>query len=100
MTASALHQCCESGIFTPDTDFCPSRIPDLKKVPVTTEKGEKKLVASFYKTFYKKIVIKRSKIWVWDPGSEIRDSGFGKTYSGSRIQGVKNAPAAEDYIWS
>ncbi len=32
--------------------------------------------------FTQKIVIKLSKIWVWDPGS-------GKTYSGSRIQGSK-----------
>jgi len=28
-----------------------------------------------------------SNIWVWDPGSEIRDPE--KTYSGSRIQGSK-----------
>ncbi len=32
--------------------------------------------------FTKKIVTKLSKIWVWDPGSEIRDPE--KTYSGSR----------------
>jgi hypothetical protein len=32
-----------------------------------------------------KIVTKLSKIWVWDPGSEIRK----KTYSVSRIQGSK-----------
>ncbi len=37
--------------------------------------------------FTQKIVSKFSKIWVWDPGSEIRDSE--KTYSGSRIQGSK-----------
>jgi hypothetical protein len=30
---------------------------------------------------------KFSKIWGWDPGSEIRDPE--KTYSGSRIQGSK-----------
>jgi hypothetical protein len=30
-----------------------------------------------------------SNIWVWDPGSEIRGPGSGKTYSGSRIQGSK-----------
>jgi hypothetical protein len=34
-----------------------------------------------------KIVNKLSKVWVWDPGSEIRDPG--KIYSGSRIQGSK-----------
>ncbi len=37
--------------------------------------------------FTQKIVTKPSKIWVWDPGSEIRD--LEKTYSGSRIQGSK-----------
>ncbi len=37
--------------------------------------------------FLPKFVIKLSKIWVWDPGSEIRDPE--KTYSGSRIQGSK-----------
>jgi hypothetical protein len=34
-----------------------------------------------------KIFTKLSKIWVWDPGYEIRDPR--KTYSGSRIQGSK-----------
>jgi hypothetical protein len=38
-----------------------------------------------YRTFTQKIVIKLSKIWVWDSGSGIRK----KTYSGSRIQGPK-----------
>jgi hypothetical protein len=37
--------------------------------------------------FTQKIFTKLSKIWVWDPGSEIRD--LEKTYSGSRIQGSK-----------
>jgi hypothetical protein len=37
--------------------------------------------------FAQKIVTKLSKVWVWDPGSEIRDPE--KTYSGSRIQGSK-----------
>jgi hypothetical protein len=37
--------------------------------------------------FTQKIVTKLSKLWVWDPGSEIRDPE--KTYSGSRIQGSK-----------
>jgi hypothetical protein len=42
-----------------------------------------------YRTFYpKNIVTKLSKIWVWDPGSAIRDPE--KTYSGSRIQGLKS----------
>jgi hypothetical protein len=34
--------------------------------------------------FTQKIVTKPSKIWVWDPGSEIRDPE--KTHSGSRGQ--------------
>ncbi len=44
--------------------------------------------------FTKKIVTKLSKIWVWDPGSEIQDPGSGKTYSGSWITdpGIKKAP--------
>jgi hypothetical protein len=37
--------------------------------------------------FTQKIVTKLSKLWVWDPGSEIRDPE--KTYSGSLIQGSK-----------
>jgi hypothetical protein len=37
--------------------------------------------------FTQTIVSKLSKIWVWDPGSEVRDPE--KTYSGSRIQGSK-----------
>jgi hypothetical protein len=36
---------------------------------------------------FQRIVKKLSKIWVSDPGSEIRDSE--KTYSGSRIQESK-----------
>ncbi len=49
---------------------------------------KKKIWANFQRIielFSKKIVTKLSKIWVWDPGSEIRDPE--KTYSGSRIQG-------------
>jgi hypothetical protein len=38
--------------------------------------------------FTQKIVIKLSKVWVWDPGSGIRDPE--ETYSGSRIQGSKS----------
>jgi hypothetical protein len=50
----------------------------------------KKIWANFQRIielFTLKIVTKLSKIWVWDPGSEIRDPE--KTYSGSRIQGSK-----------
>jgi hypothetical protein len=51
---------------------------------------KKKIWANFQRIielFTQKIVSKLSKIWVWDPGSEIRDPE--KTYSGSRIQGSK-----------
>jgi hypothetical protein len=91
-----------------------SRIPDPKTA--TKERGEKKFVITFFcshkfhkianyfsfgvlkkkiwanfqriiELFTQKIVTQLSKIWVWDPGSEIRDPE--KTYSGSRIQGSK-----------
>jgi hypothetical protein len=51
---------------------------------------KKKIWANFQRIielFTQKIVTKLSKIWIWDPGSEIRDPE--KTYSGSRIQGSK-----------
>jgi hypothetical protein len=91
-----------------------SRIPDPKTV--TKERGEKNLLAYFFcshkfhkikyyvifeilkkkiwanfqrivEVFTQKTFNMLSNIWVWDPGSEIRDPG--KTYSGSRIQGSK-----------
>jgi hypothetical protein len=49
---------------------------------------KKKIWANFQRIidlFAQNIVTKLSKVWVWDPGSEIRDPE--KTYSGSRIQG-------------
>ncbi len=81
-----------------------SRIPDPKTA--TKERIEKKLVeypvpfwyteeknlAQFsknYEVFTQKIVTKLSKLWIWDPGSEIRDPGSGKTLSESRIQGSR-----------
>jgi hypothetical protein len=47
---------------------------------------------NFFELFTQKIVTKLLKIWVRDPGSEIRDPE--KIYSGSRIPdpGVKKAP--------
>jgi hypothetical protein len=58
---------------------------------------KKKIRASFQRIielFTQKFVTKLSKIWVWDLGSEIRDSE--KTYSRSRFpdpgSGVKKAP--------
>jgi hypothetical protein len=38
-----LFQCCGSGMFIPDPDFYPSRIPDPKTA--TKESGEKKLMS-------------------------------------------------------
>jgi hypothetical protein len=87
-------------MFIPDPDFYPSRIPDPKTV--TKERGKKiscdnflcshkflkvanyfsfevlkkKIWANFQKIielFTQNIVNRLSKIWVWDPGSEIRD---------------------------
>ncbi len=56
---------------------------------------KKKILVNFQliiKLFTQKIVNKLSKIWVWDPGSEIRDPE--KTYSGPRVPDprVKKAP--------
>ena len=51
---------------------------------------KKKIWANFQRIielFTQKIVTKLSKIWFWDPVSEIRDPE--KTYSGSRIQRLK-----------
>jgi hypothetical protein len=60
---------------------------------------KKKIWANFQRNielFTQTIVTKISNIWVWDPGSEIQDPGseiqdpgFGKTDSGSWIQGSK-----------
>jgi hypothetical protein len=92
---SAVEQCCGSGMFTPDPDFYPSRIPDPKTA--TKERGEKKFfVIPFYlasnvtkiehnfsfevlkkkiwanfqriiELFTQEIVTKLSKIWVRNP---------------------------------
>jgi hypothetical protein len=95
----------------PDPGFYPSRILDLgSRIQKQQQKRgilcshkfhkienyfsfevlKKKIWANFKRfieVFTQKIVNKLSKIWVWDPGSEIRDPE--KTYSGSRIQGSK-----------
>jgi hypothetical protein len=105
-----------------DPDFYPSRIPDPGSKNSNKRQGWKKFFCQtifcshkFHKTQYylflicwrkkiwpnfpriievftQKIVTKHSIIWVWDPGSEIRDPE--KTYSGSGIPdpGVKKAP--------
>ncbi len=101
--------CCLSRI--QDPDFCPSPITDLKIA--TKERGEKnifvlpflwsqksqnwKLILNWRRKqfwpIYKesqKIVIKFSKIWVWDPGSRKKtnpDPGSrGQKGTGSRIR--------------
>jgi hypothetical protein len=51
---------------------------------------KKKIWANFQRiieVFTQKTFTKLSKIWVWDPGSYIRDPE--KTYSGSQIQRSK-----------
>jgi hypothetical protein len=102
-------------MFIPDSVFLP--IPDLGSRNSNRDRGVKKFVvipffwshkfhkienyfifemlkkkiwASFQRIielFTQKLVTKISKIWVWDPGSEIRDPE--KTYSRTRIQESK-----------
>jgi hypothetical protein len=103
-----------------------SRIPDPKTA--TKERGEEKFVviafyvaknftklqitlvwsaeeknlgqsSKNYRTFYPKIVTKLSKIWIWDPGSEIWDPE--KNYSRSRIQRSKRhrIPDPDLQLW-
>ncbi len=55
----------------------------------------KKIWANFQRIielFTQKIVNKLSKIWVWDPGSGIRDPGSGKNLFRIPDPGVKKAP--------
>jgi hypothetical protein len=57
--------------------------------------AEEKNLGQFSKndrTFYPKIVTKLSKVWVWDPGSGIRDPGSGKNLFRIPDPGVKKAP--------
>jgi hypothetical protein len=56
---------------------------------------KKKIWANFERIielFTQKIVIKLSKIWVWDPGSGIRDPGTGIRKKPIPDLGVKKAP--------
>jgi hypothetical protein len=56
---------------------------------------KKKIWASFQRIielFTQKIVNKLSKIWIWDPGSEIRNPGSGKNLFRIPDPGVKKAP--------
>ncbi len=109
-------QCCGSGMFIPDPGSWFLPIPDPgSKNSYKREGWKKKLYLTFFcshkfhkckiilflncskknwaklqrikELFTQKVVAKLSKIWVWDPGSEIRDPEW--VYSGSRIQGSK-----------
>jgi hypothetical protein len=74
------------------TFFCSHKYHKIKNYFIF-EQVKKKLWANLHriiKHFTQKIVIKLSKIWVWDPGYEIRDPE--KTYSGSRIQKTEPNP--------
>jgi hypothetical protein len=66
----------------------------------TFELMKKNMWSNFQGTielFNQKIVTKPSKIWVWDPGSEIWDPE--KTYSGSRIQRSKMHRIPDPQLW-
>jgi hypothetical protein len=87
-------------MFIPDPDFYPSRIPDLGSRIQKQQQNflcshilhkiahyfsfdvlKKKIWANFQRIielFTQKIDNKLSKIWIWDPGSEIRDPGVKK----------------------
>jgi hypothetical protein len=51
-----------------------------------------KIWVNFQRIFTQKIVTKLSKIWVWDPGSGIRDPGSGKNLFRIPDKGIKKAP--------
>jgi hypothetical protein len=103
--SSLAKQCCGSGMFITDPG---SQIPNTGS-KYSTKRGGRIFfptifcIHKYHKIqnyfifgpgiivlFYPKFVIKLSKIWVWDLGSEIR--ALEKAYSGSRIQGSKKTP--------
>ena len=62
----SVNQCCGSGMFIPDPDFYPSRIPDPKTKTKTKERGGKKFVViTFYvaTNFTKLQIILVLKCW-------------------------------------
>ena len=77
------------------TCFCSHKFHKIENYFIF-EMLKEKIWANFQRIielFTNKVVTKLSKIWVWDPGSEIRDPRSGirkKTYSGSRILGQKD----------
>ena len=116
---SPAYQCCGSGMFIPDPDFYPSRIPDLgskngnkrerwKKIRCLTflcshkfhkivnyfSFGvlKKKIWANFQRIielFTKKIIKKLLKLKIWSWDPGSEIWDPEKTYSGSHIQGSK-----------
>ncbi len=71
------------------TFFCSHKFHKIEYY-VSYEMLKKKIWANFQRmveVFTQKMFNMLSNIWVWDPGSEIRDPE--NTYSGSRIQGPK-----------
>ena len=110
---------CLSRIPDPDFTHPGSRIPDPKTA--TKERGEKKMLSYFLcshkfhkiknyfslevlkkkiwanfqriiELFTQKIGTKLLKIWLWDPGSGIRDPGSGKNLFRIPDPGVKKHP--------
>jgi hypothetical protein len=59
-----------------DLPFCSHKYPKIENDCIF-EQVKENLCAN-YSTVSQKIVTKLSKIWVWVPGSGIRDPGFGK----------------------
>ncbi len=79
--SATCHYCSSSILFT---FFCSHKIHKIEN-NLTFGILKKKIWANFQRIiehFTQKIVSKLSKIWVWDPGSEIRDPE--KTHSGPR----------------
>jgi hypothetical protein len=74
--------------------FCSHKF-HLIKIDFIFEMLKKKIWDNFLwiiELFTQKIVTKLSKIWVWDPGSAIRDLGSGNNLFRIPDPGVKNAP--------
>ncbi len=100
-------------MFIPDPDLCPSRIPNII---LLLKCWRKKIWPNFQRiieVYTQKILIKLSKIWVWDPRSGIRKKfipgpGVKKAPDpGSRIQisntgctGVPDRPHTLDFLLS
>jgi hypothetical protein len=86
-----------SGLYY--TFLCSHKFPKIENY-FSFQLQKKKFLANFLRIlelFTQKIVTMLSKIWVWDPGSEIRDPE--KTFSGSRIQGSKRHRIPDPQHW-